>query len=300
MSIPPAKLSVVFTTYNSPAWLEKVFWGLRNQSFTNFEVIVADDGSTAETAELIERERQKSSFEVRHVWQADKGFRKCRILNKALLHATTDYVVLTDGDCILRGDFLAVHAAQARPNTYLSGSYNKLPLETSQAIDEQDVAFGLCFQVRWLRQNGMRFDRKALKLRASRRVAPILNRLTVTRCNLKGSNASVWLSDALAVNGFDEGMQWGGLDRDFGVRLRNHGLRPRHVRYDAICVHLDHARGYRDPQAVADNRRLREQRERSGESWTERGIAQILEGGYEPECDYALTKLPERARLAAT
>ena len=72
------------------------------------------------------------------------------------------------------------------------------------------------------------------------------------------------------------------------------------MRYDAICVHLDHARGYRDPQAVADNRRLREQRERSGESWTERGIAQILEGGYEPECDYALTKLPERARLAAT
>jgi len=49
MASLPAKLSVVFTTYNSLA-----FWQLQHPTFEGFEVIVANDGSTAETAELIE------------------------------------------------------------------------------------------------------------------------------------------------------------------------------------------------------------------------------------------------------
>ena len=34
------KISVVLTTYNQPAWLEKVIWGYSTQSFQNFEVVV--------------------------------------------------------------------------------------------------------------------------------------------------------------------------------------------------------------------------------------------------------------------
>ncbi len=37
--------SVIFTTYNHPKWLEKTLWGFSAQSFRNFEIIVADDGS---------------------------------------------------------------------------------------------------------------------------------------------------------------------------------------------------------------------------------------------------------------
>ena len=42
------KISVIFTTYNSPRWLEKVLWGFANQTDSDFEVIVADDGSGPE------------------------------------------------------------------------------------------------------------------------------------------------------------------------------------------------------------------------------------------------------------
>ncbi|MFD1217360.1 MULTISPECIES: glycosyltransferase family protein [Microbulbifer] len=44
---------------------------------------------------------------------------------------------------------------------------------------------------------------------------------------LKGSDASAWKTDILRVNGLDEPMAWGGLDREFGVRQINAGVKPR-------------------------------------------------------------------------
>ena len=39
------KTSVIFTTYNSPTWLEKVLWGFFSQTYRDFEIVIADDGS---------------------------------------------------------------------------------------------------------------------------------------------------------------------------------------------------------------------------------------------------------------
>src|SRR6056297_1935754 len=102
---PYMQLSVVMTTYNSPLWLEKVLWGFSVQTHGDFELIIGDDGSSGSTADVINRLRQETQMTIHHIWQQDKGFRKCRILNKALLKASSDYVVFTDGDCIPRRDF---------------------------------------------------------------------------------------------------------------------------------------------------------------------------------------------------
>lgn len=275
-------LSLILTTYNSPRWLEKVLWGYSCQTELPLEVIVADDGSAPETAELVEHLRDETGLDIRHVWQRDDGFRKCRILNKAILHARGDYIVFTDGDCIPRRDFLAVHRRRAEPGRYLSGSYFKLPMSTSETISRDDILSGRCFELPWLRAHGLDSRRKTMKLSAGPRLAPWLNRLTPTACNLKGSNASVWREDILKVNGFDERMAWGGLDREFGVRLVNAGIKPRHVRYDAICVHLDHPRGYADPEIVARNKALRIRSEKEGIVETPCGIRQLLDAGYRP------------------
>ena len=48
-----AKTSVIITTYNRPDALAAVLEGFRNQSKTDFEVVIADDGSTQDTADLI-------------------------------------------------------------------------------------------------------------------------------------------------------------------------------------------------------------------------------------------------------
>lgn len=277
------RLSVIITTYNSPIWLEKVLWGLHAQQYRDFEVIIADDGSSEETAALLKHMRAETGLDLLHVWQPDEGFQKCRILNKAILHADAPYLVFTDGDCIARPDFLAEHARNAERGYYLSGSYCKLPMETSLAITRDDILAGRCFDMDWLRAHGLKRNRKNLKLVAPPRRAALLNRLTTTRCNFKGANGSAWRDDTLAVNGFDERMAWGGLDREFGVRLRNHGVKARHVRYNAICVHLDHSRGYRDDAIVNANKQLRLERQRSKHVRTDHGITELLAAGYAPD-----------------
>ena len=273
------QLSVILSTYNSPRWLEKVLWGYSHQSYRDFNIVVADDGSGPETAALIDRMREQTGLKLTHVWQEDDGFRKCRILNKAVLEverqAQSPYVLFSDGDCIPRGDFLAVHAAAARPGEFLSGSYYKLPLALSEAITPDDIAKGRCFDTHWLHAHGLPRTRKTLKLRATPAQARWLNRLTPVRCRFKGSNASVWLEDILRVNGFDERMPWGGEDREFGARLNNAGIRGQLLWYSAICVHLDHARGYVDSARVASNKALRQQNEREGVYWTVHGIDQL-------------------------
>ena len=258
------KLSVIASTYNSTEWLQKVLWGFAAQTHKDFELLIADDGSTGETAELLATARDELGLEIRHIWQSDNGFRKCRILNKAILKASCDYIVFTDGDCIPRADFLEVHHAAAKPGYYLSGSYYKLPMITSEAITRDDIYWGRCFDFLWLRQNGLPPTAKRMKLTTGRTQAKLYNRISPTACNLKGSNASAWKKDLLAVGGFDERLQWGGLDRELGVRLKNAGIKARHVRYDAVCVHLDHERGYADPANVAANKahRIKVQREK--------------------------------------
>ncbi|WP_363174767.1 glycosyltransferase family 2 protein [uncultured Halovibrio sp.] len=269
------KLSVIMTTYNSPRWLEKVLWGYSVQRHRDFEVIVADDGSGPETASLIRRMREETNMTLHHIWQEDDGFRKCRILNKAILKASAPYLVFTDGDCIPRSDFLEVHAHEAETGRFLSGGYHKLPMETSAAITKEDILEGACFELPWLRQHGLKASYKNSKLTATPLQAKILNRLTPTNCNFKGSNASAWREDILKVNGFDEQMAWGGLDREIGVRLVNAGIKPKHVRYNAIVIHLDHKRGYKNPELVRQNKSLRVSREKDGTTYTPHGIDQL-------------------------
>ena len=269
------KLSVIITTYNSPKWLEKVLWGYSAQSHQDFEIIIGDDGSTDQTRELIDQMRETTCMTIKHIWQQDKDFRKCRILNKSILAVESNYVVFTDGDCIPRSDFLTVHAREARRGNYLSGGYHKLPMSTSESITKDDILSGRCFELKWLKAHGLKSSLKNTKLTATTFSAQILNRLTPTACNFKGSNGSVWLKDIIAINGFDERMPWGGLDREFGVRLINSGVKPKHVRYNAIVLHLDHKRGYKDPDIMRNNKQLRLQNQRDRVVRTKFGIVQL-------------------------
>ena len=250
-------ISVIFTTYNSIDWLEKVLWGFHHQTDKNFEVIIADDGSKEDTRIAIEKFAQHSHLDIQHVWQPDEGFQKCKIMNKALKKATGDYLVFTDGDCIPRKDFVAVHREHAEPGFYLSGGYFKLPMTISEQITPSDIASGNAFDASWLLANGLKRTHKLSKLTAEGFKAKLMNSITPTRRTWNGHNASGWKADLVAVNGFDERMQYGGQDCELGYRLRHNGIKAKQIRYSAICVHLDHARGYLNEEMLANSRRIK-------------------------------------------
>jgi glycosyltransferase involved in cell wall biosynthesis len=71
------KASVIFTTYNQPKWLEKALWGYEYQSHTDFEIIIADDGSGPETRKVIEQAQKNHPIDIKHIWHPDEGYQKC-------------------------------------------------------------------------------------------------------------------------------------------------------------------------------------------------------------------------------
>lgn len=251
------KLSVIISTYNQPEWLKKVLWGYENQSEDNFEVIIADDGSSTETKELIDLFIKNSHLRIIHIWHMDDGFQKTKILNKAIEASTTNYLLFSDGDCIPRSDFVAKHIKYRKRGYFLSGGYFKLTRNISERITEIDIKNSNCFDLKWLRSNGLSFSFKNNKLTSKGIKERILNWITPTEATWNGHNSSGWKDDIVRVNGFDERMQYGGEDRELGERLFNLGIKAKQLRYTAICVHLDHDRGYVKPEMVENNTKIR-------------------------------------------
>jgi len=69
-------------------------------------------------------------------------------------------------------------------------------------------------------------------------------------------------------------MGYGGGDKEFGVRLKNSGVKGRHVRYSAPIYHLDHERGYVDEDTLRINREKIKQARREKRIWAKHGIEQ--------------------------
>lgn len=238
------KLSVIITTYNSEDWLNKVLIGYSVQSNMDFEIVIADDGSTTKTKTLIDTFSNVFNYPIVHVWHEDTGFRKSEILNKAILKSNSDYLLFTDGDCIPRNDFIDVHLKYKEEGYFLSGGYFKLPMETSKNITSENIVSQECFKTSWLKKNGMKLSFKVTKLTNNSLFAQFMNWITPTKKSWNGHNSSGFKKDIIAVNGFNQDMQYGGLDRELGVRLFNLGIFAKQIRYSAICLHLDHKRSY--------------------------------------------------------
>jgi glycosyltransferase involved in cell wall biosynthesis len=269
------RISAVVTTYNQPRALELVLWGYAVQTVRDFEVVVADDGSSDDTAALIERMRAETGMRIVHVWHEDRGFRKTLILNRAILAASGDYLLFTDGDCIPRHDVIEVHRRLAAPGRFLSGGYLKLPADVTAAIAPDDVRTMRVANRGWLREHGWRPGRHALRLVGSPLLGAALDRVTPTSPTWNGHNASGWKADVVAVNGYDLDMAYGGLDRALGERLENAGVRGAQVRFRAPVLHLHHERPYVDREKWKRNREFRARIRREGIVRAPQGITEM-------------------------
>lgn len=270
------KVSIIITTYNQEEWLKKVLTGYSVQTEQDFEIVIADDGSTEETKKIIESFQNLFRYPIIHVWQPDDGFQKCKILNKAILKTNTNYLIFTDGDCIPRKDFVSKHLKHQEKGYFLSGGYYKLPMQISHLITIDDILKQKAFSINWLTKNGVNKSFKLSKLTQNSFFAAFMNWVTPTKKTFNGHNTSCFKDDILAVNGFNEEMQYGGLDREVGERLFNFGVLAKQIRYSAICLHLDHKRGYATPETWQKNNAIRNYNKKNKIINIPKGISQYL------------------------
>jgi glycosyltransferase involved in cell wall biosynthesis len=265
-------LALIVSTYNQPDHLDRCLFALKRQTLADFELLLADDGSDERTRRVIDKYSGAFSHPVRHLWQKDKGFRKTRILNKAIAATRAEYLVFMDGDCLAHADFVKEHVTGAKPGCYLNGSMIRLTAQLTGRIDHDAIAGGDAFESAWLTRHGRGWNRRYLRFTLGYRVRCWLNRHSRTKLYWLGANSSCYREDALAVNGFDNRFTYGFEDGDFGNRLENHGLVPTTVRWTANVLHLFHGRPWDQPGVQQKNLEMVTPKAEGGSYWAKDGL----------------------------
>jgi glycosyltransferase involved in cell wall biosynthesis len=270
-------ISVVITTYNRPDALEAVVRACFMQNDKNFEIIIADDGSTANTRDTVDRLRARSPVPLKHVWQPDEGFRAAMARNRGTLAATGNYIIFLDGDCVPQRDFIARHRALAQPGFLVSGSRILLsqPLTEHVLREHIDVAgLGLAERLRYrLRGDMNKVLQTMLRWPDVGRVRRKFSWRRIKSCNL-----AVWRSDLDKVNGFDESfVGWGHEDSDLVVRLFHAGVLRKDGALATEVLHLWHREAKRDEES--SNRKVVLQRAADKTVLATRGLREHSDEG---------------------
>lgn len=243
MSTRKKSLTLTIAVYNAAQYLEFILSALQRQSFVDFEVIIADDGSGPEVKKMVERMQAQLPMPILHLWQPDAGFLKNAMLNKAIAASQTDYLVFIDGDCVPHHEFIRDHASHRQPDSILCGRRVNFSKSITERLTIDDVRTGrlerLSFQSLW---EGLMA--RSSNLEDAMRIESDLIRRFIPRNSprILGCNFSLEKRLLEKINGFNEDYQAPGLgeDSDVAFRLGLLGARFISLRYLAILYHLYH------------------------------------------------------------
>lgn len=244
MASSTQKLSLVIAVYNKPENLRLVLAACSRQSFKEFEVIVADDGSGPEVRNVIE-ESGRYGFPLLHLWHEDRGWRKNTMLNNAIRASSSDYLVFIDGDCLPSQHFLLDHWNEREENKVLLGRRVETSERWSKALTLQRVLSGEFERYGWREWwDGIRGA--SLRVEDGIRIpsAPLRTLLLRNVHGMLGSNFSVAKQHLIAINGFDELYDGPGCgeDSDPQFRLSLIGVTGKSLRNLAVQYHIWHPR----------------------------------------------------------
>ncbi len=242
MSITP-KLSLVIAVYNKPENLRLVLAGCARQSFTDFEIIIADDGSGPDVKNIVEEAQRQMSCQITYLWHEDRGWRKNTMLNNGIRAARGEHIVFIDGDCIPGRDFMLDHWNEREPNKVLLGRRVETSERWSGALTLEKVHSGE-FERYGLSEWADGLLGKSLRVEDGIRIRSRLLRKLLLRNvhGMLGSNFSAARKDLEAVNGFDEEYTGPGCgeDSDIQYRLSLIGVTGKSLRNLAIQYHIYH------------------------------------------------------------
>lgn len=272
------RASLIISVYKDVAKLDCILRTLRHQTATDFEIIVSEDGASAQMREYLAPLRGDYPH-LLHLTQEDRGFRKNRALNRAIQTGRSDYFLFIDGDCVPHSHFIANHLRQAETQAVCAGRRVELGALFSQRLIEQPD-FLLQLENRWsyirlaaaLRRDGIKNYEFGF-------VSPLLQRLAAARpIHIVGSNFSCSRHALETVNGFNEEFESPGIgeDADIEWRLEMAGFHIKNIKFLATVYHLHHPRSY---SVARRNEELMATTRAAGEFFCRRGLRDAAAGG---------------------
>lgn len=248
------KISFVVLTYNRVDALLLVLNALAAQCGADHEVVIADDGSTAQSIKTLRDKLPVFRCAVKHVWHPDRGFTASRARNLGAWSSVGDYLVFIDGDCIPNPRFVRAHQALARPGCFVNGNRVLLGERLTQRVTSSELNLGDAGLLDWL---GWRFKGDVNKL--AHLVywpnAPGRSEAQFRWKQIRSCNFALWKTDFLRVNGFDETFEgWGHEDADLVLRLHHLGLTRVNGYFCTEVYHLWHRQNSRTGEGVNHQR----------------------------------------------
>ncbi len=112
-------VSILIPTYNSAAYLPAVCQSIQNQTYSNFEVVILDDGSTDQTMSVLAPFKKDSRFQIRS-WSPNRGLNAA--WREILTLARGKYWVSPGADDVLMPEFLQRRVAlmEAHPEAVMA------------------------------------------------------------------------------------------------------------------------------------------------------------------------------------
>jgi glycosyltransferase involved in cell wall biosynthesis len=268
-------VSLIIAIYNKTDVFRLVLTALERQTWKDFEVLLADDGSNPEAVKEVDTLLAACPFPSKHLWQEDQGWQKNKILNKTVAAAAGEYLIFLDGDCIPHPKFVQEHMENRLENHTISGRRVLLTKKVSVGLTKEKIQQGYLDRRVFfpLLMESLFHGEKTDLMHMIRIRNKFLRRILVPDKprGIIGCNFSAWKKDVMRVNGFDEQYVYPGFgeDCDLDDRLQRNGVYPvsrKHLitTYHFFHVHFDTLSG--------TNKQLWEEKKRTHEKYTPNGI----------------------------
>jgi len=239
------KISIIVTLYKDLASLKIVLEALREQTYKEFEIIIAEDDDSPKTIDFL---KDYKDLNIIHLSQPDTGRNKVIIQNKAIARASGEYLFFIDGDIVPFKHFIEYSLKIARPKRILSGRRVNLDENTTKLIKEGKL------DIQDLEKNYLLFlwkNRKNREVRAEQGIEidpdSFLYKYILSKrkrnTEILGCNFSCFKEDIVAINGFDEDyhpLACLADDTDLTWRFKGMGYELYSSKNVACCFHLWH------------------------------------------------------------
>ena len=245
------KVSVIIAVYKDVEALELIIESLKNQTYKNFEVVIAEDGQDEKMRAFIESIKD---LDIKHTTQEDIGIRKTRSLNNGIIASEGEFLIFIDGDCIPYSTFIESYVKLSQDGFIISGRRVNLGPKYSKKLRNKIISPLELEKTFLLRYIFISQDCKEGHSEDGFYFSPdgwIYNKFIKNRkasTSILGCNYACFKKDIIAINGYDEG--YGetaiGDDTDLEWRFKALGCKIKSAKNVANVFHLYHSRSFRN------------------------------------------------------